>query len=113
MKTHTVEGIGVAIYGEEENYLYLEEKDSVAVSDLFEKAGAETVYSHLEHAFDCQDVSWKDEEFGGRSITKTVAEYRAQSGRHYPPVYRVKLTIELEEIPEEESNAFWERRRSR
>ena len=38
---------------------------------------------------------------------QTVAEFRSQTGRKWPPVYRVKITTEAEEVSEEETERFW------
>lgn len=39
-----------------------------------------------------------------------IEKYRQESGRQYPPVYRIKLRIEAEALSDEETEAYWKQR---
>lgn len=110
MKTKTIEGTGVVIWNEECDYLSLDDINTPStLGRIFEAAGSENVHSHLEHALLGIDGKHYDEKFAGRSNKDDVEAYRAESGRQYPQVYRIKVSVELEELPDDECEAFWVR----
>ena len=112
MKTTTTEGIGVVIYNEEGDYISFDHGQySSSIGDIFEAAGAENVHSHLEHALHCIGGKYYDRVMLGSSPKQEVEAYRAETGRQYPKVYRIKVSVELDELADAETAAFWERRR--
>jgi hypothetical protein len=107
-----IEGIGVPVGNEEGDCIVFDDYNLPnTITSLLEAAGAECVHSHLEHALNCIGHKDYDEVLAGRSNKKDVEAYRAESGRQYPKVYRIKIIAELEELPDDECEAFWVRNR--
>lgn len=103
-KTVTIKGIGHAYSGEEENVLVVDGKYH-GIANLLEMADAEVLYWMTASAFELEHCK---ERFSDWKSYRT--EYRAEEGREYPRAYRVKVSLELEELPEEEAVAYWKGR---
>jgi len=71
----------------------------------FKAAGVETVFEHIIIGF--KQVLRKV-GIEGHGPHYKVAKYRHDTGRNLPAVYRVKLTIELEELATGETESFWQ-----
>lgn len=94
---------------------------ALSVTQLFERAGGEVLSEDLEHAFDDalnkEDLLSEDNAMDPDSrklMEETIAEaeqaverYRQATGRKFPPVYRMKLRVELEEASPEDAEKFW------
>lgn len=77
------------------------ENEVFNISKLVEKAiGAEVPHEFDTWCFDSNDVSSKENK-------ESIVFYRQHFGRQYPPVYRVKFTIDAEEISFEEAEKYW------
>ena len=102
MSVYEKEGIGIPVTSPEDDYVFfLEGWQSVRVSDLLSAAGAEVinefVLNALQHPLWQQPEEWRN----------ALATYR-QNGRQYPPLYRVRVRVEVEPLPEEEVPERWE-----
>lgn len=92
------EGVGVPVYGHEENYVELFSESGrpahISIVQLLKQAGAVAVewcdFAACEH-------EWPEE----------AAEYRTRTGRSFPLLYRVKIQTIVEPLSEEESAALW------
>lgn len=95
-----IEGDGVAIYGNEsDEYLDLDDCEPMGIAELFEKVGGESAPESICHLFRYADLH-----------EERLQAYRAETGRQFPKAYRVKISVELEELPDDETEAFWKRR---
>ena len=105
-------GIGIAVRGYyEEDYLQFDDPLDVedrylSATGMVERAvGHEIPRERILTAFRYPDEPfWRD---------TTVNAYRKESGRRYPPVYRIKVVVEVEVLPDDECEAYWERRREK
>lgn len=71
------------------------------ISKLVEKAiGVEVPNESDIWCFDSNDV-------GSEENKERIAFYRQHFERQFPPVYRVKFTVDAEEISLEEAEKFW------
>jgi len=94
---HEVQGVFVPVAGEDENFLLALHKgatDDVSATSLL--SGVRPLRAHIASAF--EDPSYWPEE---------VEAYRREKGRQYPPAYRVKISVEWEQVPDEEAEALW------
>jgi len=96
-----IEGVGIPVIGYEENYIQFEDgRDIVAIADLTEAAGADSI--DWEHATGFEyagDDHWAEPR----------AEFRAKTGRALPRVYRMKFTCEVEALSEADTEAWWKK----
>lgn len=112
VKTAIIEGIGVAVSSPDGDWIEFDDHEQAnSISAALEAAGAETVDSHLEHALRTIGGKHYDNTLYSRSNKQDVEHYRAESGRQYPRVYRIKVVAEVEELPDDECEAFWVRHR--
>ena len=97
MKTEVTEGICVPVTGEEEDYLqFLDaERRTIGAAGLL---SVDQIPCDLANAFEHPD----DEYWAER-----IREYRAHTGREFPPTYRVKVTVEVELVPDKEAAELW------
>ena len=52
-----------------------------------------------------------DQLMEGRDAAGRIAaraEYRAKTGRDFPQVYRLRITVEAEALSEDEARAYWQ-----
>lgn len=93
-----------------------QDQDALSPLDHDKEAHSLTVCGLLEQLFgDLPGWStyeaFMDEGTGDheRAYFKRLRQaYREQTGRDFPPLFKVKLTIEAEELPEAEAKAWWE-----
>jgi hypothetical protein len=115
----SVKGFHVA--GPEEDYLHVVRSDS-GTSLL--RARRRTAYeasigacSLLRSATGDDAIGWDEAvafDYGGvgESWGKAVASYRERTGRQFPALYKVKISVEAEPLPEDEVAAYWEERKA-
>lgn len=102
---YEIEVRGVPVSGYEENYLSVPGGDSLGMCGLLRRGGAESIDDSAHSAFGyLHDHDPGQREFWGPYI----AEYRRESGRDFPPLYRIRFAVEVEKLPDAESDAFWE-----
>jgi hypothetical protein len=101
------EGTGVAEQGYDVDCLVLEESnfDPIGITKLAELAGVEPLPETDANAF--EQISQPDPIEYRRT---KVDDYRKENKRKYPPVYRFKITIEAEEVSEDQAEAYWKKR---
>lgn len=99
MKKHAeLDLTGISVIGYEEDYLSTTEKGSIGVSGIVDLVGVENVsWSHAV-AFEYP---------GSKSWLGETEEYRKLTGRTRPPVYRMKIVVEAEELTDAEAEAWW------
>jgi hypothetical protein len=101
MGVYEREGVGVAVSGLGDDYLFLfDDWKSLRMSDLLAGAGAEVLSEFVLNALQNPTRS-QPEEWGA-----ALSQYRA-TGRQFPPLYRVRLRVEVEPVPEEELGGRW------
>jgi hypothetical protein len=100
MKRHEVETTGFPIVGPEEDYFSgTKPMECHGISSLLRGAGCEAIEWQVASAFGYP---------GEKTWAKYVSDYRKQTGRKFPPLFKVKITIEAEQVPDSESNKYWE-----
>lgn len=104
MGSWSYEGIVLPESGYEEDFLHIGDppgQDYIGAVGMIEKAaGTEVpggVNSSFEYEHNDEDGFWTS----GRD------EYRNESGRQYPPVYRVRIQVEAEQCSDEETAEYW------
>ena len=103
MGTSKFEGHALCVSDYEENYLYgvgTEEPFMQGISAFVLDAGGSTVRSSVPSAFE-------EESDGGGYFKDVREEYQSLTGRKCPPVMRVKITVEVEPLTDEESEKVW------
>jgi len=96
----------------EEDFLFLLGDQGVrkslrGISDFIEEAGGQAIRSALPHAFKYEDDP--DPEINDDNFWKGIRdEYRESTGRKNLPVMRVKVTVEVETLTDEEAGRVWE-----
>lgn len=81
----------------------------LGITDLVEKAsGVPSAHRHvlweMEHGPD-QCLRHEDQDYD----PVTLKGYRRTSGRQWPPIYRLKIQVEAEALPDEEVGPLWEK----
>lgn len=113
------EGHAVCVADYEEDYLFLLgdilklKRRLRGMSDFVEDAGGQAVRSAVPNAFeyegdfdpDLDGISDPDEDGFWKGIRD---EYRESTGRKNLPVMRVKVTVEVEPLSDEEAGKVWE-----
>lgn len=104
MGTSKFEGNVVCVADHDENYLCEIAGASVRwLSDMIIDAGGQSVTSSVPFAFERGDQHDEGGYFEG--VRK---EYRESTGNEYPPVMRVKVSVEVEMLSSEQSKRLWE-----
>lgn len=97
-----VEGVCVPVCGEEDNYLEFfprtNEDLSGGITNILRKANAEPTEWSIVAAFE----SSKPPRWG-----PVVDKYRTETGRSYPPLYRVRIHVVVEDVGAEEAEKLW------
>jgi hypothetical protein len=83
----TIEGVGYTVADYEDDYVVLDGQ-SAGVCRLLGRAGVEPIGDGAAETF----ARHEDDQFWG----KYVREYRAATGREFPPLYRIRITVEAE-----------------
>ena len=117
MNRYEVSGLGVVSADQEGDRVELGE-DYVWMSRLAERAGIEVVETYAASCFAEPDmvVDRGDPGLDAYLLDRqreVRAEYRAESGREFPRVYRMRLVIEAEELSDDEAAAYWRERQAR
>ena len=104
------EGVCLAVSGYEEDYLdFAEPGSACGIAELVEQAaGMESPRWDVLTAFELVQSSTA----GRDTWSTTVADYQAETGRKWPPVYRVKIRVEAEALSDEETEVFWLKRQA-
>ncbi len=110
MGTYEESGIGLAICGEEEDYISFVIGDgednyndcryrSVGASDLIKKASGIVGYDNsIPFAFDAP--AWGDHQ-------EFIAQWREETGLKWPRLCHIKITVEAEPLTAEETERIW------
>lgn len=125
--TYKLDVTCVVVSGYESDSLYADGKHR-SLSSLFAEAGGEAVEESLQYAIiralntngrNEEALKSLREEGNGLLLAselrhqarfaEEVAAYRSEHDGKLPPVYRMKLKIDLEEVPADEAEAFWRR----
>lgn len=134
MKSRTIEGIGCYVSNPESGGFELSDGTTLWVfediggldyqdagyfedscADIDEQIRCEREYNAiLDRDSPMGDgSSWHSEEIeeytrrNHAEAVKFVERYRAETGRKYPPVYRVKVQTEVEEVSAEDAERYW------
>jgi hypothetical protein len=100
------EGVGVPVSSPEDDYLFLFDGwQSLRMSDLLAGAGAEVLSEFVLNALQ-NPTSSPPEEWRA-----ALSEYRA-TGRQFPPLYAVRLRVEVERVTEENLGDRWKAARA-
>ena len=99
MGKHTIETTGIPVSGYEEDFfLGIKPMESHSMCSILQAAGIDS-------------ISWTDETAfgypGEEMWEEHVKDYRKTTGRQYPPLFKVKLVVEAEKLPDEESDKYW------
>lgn len=110
-RTNTVEGQGVAIQGHEEDFLefmtdYPSDGSVYGMSDLLKTVGVDPISWFMLHHFEEEHVKndWEDLEIRKH---ENIKEFREQTGEQFPTLYKIRISVEAEELSTEEINKFW------
>lgn len=114
MSTEEFVGHVVAIADYEEDYVVLLEtpggqphpRGTLSLIAMIRAAGGTTVRPILPDAFESEHGPQQD-TICERIHTEAREGYREQTGRHNLPVLRVKFTVEVEALTDEESGRVW------
>lgn len=98
MKTRVIEGVCAPVAGEDDNLLlFLEAAPrSLSATDLISEENR--VPYQLAVAYEHAD----DPRFN-----KYIHGYERDTGRKSPPAYRIKITVEVEELSDDEAAEAW------
>lgn len=77
----------------------------MGVLRMVRAAGAEFVSD--SHVFGFENVGSPDNGSSDEWVNEKVADYRAETGREHPPLYRVRVVVEAEPVSDEEAAAYW------
>lgn len=97
---YETELLGFPVIGHEEDYIRgLEPLAGFGVSQLIEKATGMDPASWSEStAFEYPtEKQWKRE----------IKSYRKRTGRKYPPIFKMKFSVQAEKLPEAKISAYW------
>ena len=100
MSKYEAEAMGFPVVGPEEDYFHgTKPMEVFGISDLFRGAGCEAIAWQTASAFGFP---------GEKNWDKRASDYRKETGRKFPPLFKVKITIEAEKVPDSESDGYWE-----
>jgi hypothetical protein len=102
MGRYEISGIGLPIGDEEISLVKMFDGESSNICGLLGKAGAESTEYYLANGPLSHHPDDRDQ-----SDDNAIADFRLESGRQYPPVYRIKIVIDVEELSEAETEAAW------
>ena len=104
MGRYELSGIGLPVGDEEISMVKMFDGDgeSHTICGLLAKAGTNSTEYYLATG----PLSHHPDD-RNQSDNNAIADYRLESGRQYPPVYRIKIVIEVEELSEAETEAAW------
>jgi len=108
--TAVVEGACTPVSGYEEDYLVFfsqDQDENVGCCDLMERAGVELLDHSALQAFRYEKVDEAERFDGNLMWAEAREEYRKETGRQYPPLYRVRIEVKAERIPDDEAEKIW------
>jgi hypothetical protein len=106
-------GIGYVAHGHETDMLVFMGKQpgTIDLSQLMFDVGVDGLNEYVSAAYFSMYASefsgMKKEDIGGAYFDETLSQYREHAKRQFPPLYRIKVTIEAEPIPDEKSDGLW------
>lgn len=103
-KTASASGVGHAYADYDGSGLVLDGRHARDVS-LLAECGVEVL--HGDEGF---EQLYDRSKLGLRLWPNGRKEYRKSSGRAYPKAYRITVTVESEELSEDEARAYWQER---
>jgi hypothetical protein len=103
----TIDGVGIAVHGHDDDYIELDEQDLGIANLVIQAAGVGSPAANVLSAFKYDGTQGE-----GGVWHEFVATYRQESGREWPPVYRVRIAVEAEALSDEECAAWWMERRA-
>lgn len=113
-KVFEKEFVGLTVQDENISILTLE-KNNYRIDDLLIKAGISPIDFYI--AEDYRNHYWtnlstkKLEQLNNNDIfADSVLEYRASTGNKYPPVYKIKVVLEVQPLTSEETEKFWKQK---
>jgi hypothetical protein len=117
MAEAVIEGVCVPVSGYEEDYLDFfgkaaDEGRNLGVCGLVRMTGAVPTNWSEATAFDMALLAEPD-EYGTSTWKELREEYQQREGRKFPPLYRVKIKVEVEQVPDEEAEKLWHERAKR
>jgi hypothetical protein len=106
---YEVSGICVTEYDQDQDGLSFVNGDLFSISDAVQgAAGVESPPASVLSAAEFAETPYDDH----RCWSEQLDAYRTETGRQWPPVYRVRVRVEAEALPEEEIARYWERQRA-
>lgn len=109
MGTYERAGVCRLMWDQELNYLAFDGDRSLLICELVERAAG-----HEDRHADAGVMSafaWAGGDEDDGYWQEKVDEYRAQTGRRYPPVYRATIRVEAEVLGDDETAAYWKARK--
>lgn len=101
-----VAGIGHGVYWYEDNYVLLD-NDCIHMTELVERAGGESVDMVDSGHFTGHGTQYSGDVNPATNYPSKHAAYRKEHGIKFPPVYRIKITCEVEELTNDEIQTYW------
>lgn len=84
----------------------------ISLPDLVERSsGVDAPTLDILHA--CEYSTCDDAELDTDRWRRTYNEYVERSGRRFPPLYKVRITLEAEELSPAELRYYWESKQER
>jgi hypothetical protein len=108
MGKYELSGIGLPVCDEEISSLRLFDNDeeSGGIVGMLVKAGAEPTDYYVASCPFTHHPNDMDQ-----SDHNVIDDYRRESGHRYPPLYRIKIVIEVEPLSDAETEAAWKAHR--
>lgn len=101
--SQTFEVNGVPVSGHEEDYLLIDNQNTISMSGLLVQQGLKRISWREQCAFELR-VDDPDDYF-----LPVRQQYVAKTGNILPPVYRIKFNITAEPLSDEDTKRFWEK----
>lgn len=100
MNHYTVEGYGFTASGVEEDWVEIGGTRE-SICSLLARVGVDDITWQLAWAMENPE----EEVYRRDSIQREL------NGKEHPPAYRIRITVEAEQLTDEQAAAFWKRRR--
>ncbi len=112
-------GVGYAVSDWETSIVRLD-GEAFSITKIAKLAGVEAIGEGEENVFDHEALPLGEDgdeadgypERHNAEMAAGRAAYAAARGRPHPRVYRFRVVVEAEELPEAEAAAFWEAQRA-
>lgn len=76
----------------------------ISMAYLFDSCNAERLGDFTHHSFLAKALN--DENFSEYELEE-INDYRERAKRQFPKLYRIKLSVEIEEVDDSESEKYW------